>query len=263
MDNFTDDRDLRLLDGDRYTFFVLKKIMGGECGLLLTDHERLIICYTCHPFPVWIWTADDTTEEEMANVYRLAKDNSLMDGKHSFNLKYGLAEYFIRRAAEDGLDMSVTMNMFAYDCPEPVAPEDHSDGDIYRCMEDDVDELTDFIDLFHREVGIDQKDRDGYRADAEEAIKSGNVYFWKNAEGKTVASCRFQPADDTASINLVLTHPDHRRKHYAENLVYQVTQKVIDAGLTPMLYTNADYVASNACYEKIGFVLRGKLCTIG
>jgi len=26
---------------------------------------------------------------------------------------------------------------------------------------------------------------------------------------------------------------------------------------------DADYVASNACYEKIGYVLRGKLCTIG
>ena len=46
-------------------------------------------------------------------------------------------------------------------------------------------------------------------------------------------------------------------------LVYQVTKVAQDAGYTPMLYTNADYVASNACYEKIGYVLRGKLCTIG
>ena len=263
MDSFTDERDLRLLDGDRYTFFVLKKIMGGECNLLLTDHERMIICHTCQPFPVWIWTADDAAEEEMEKVYQIAKENSLIDGKHSFNLKYGLAEYFIRRAAEDGLDMSITMNMFAYDCPEPIEPKDSSDGSIYCCTDDDVEELTEFIDLFHREIGIDQKDRDGYRADAAEAIKSGNMFFWKNEEGKTVASCRFQPSGDTASVNLVLTHPNHRRKHYAENLVYQVTRKVTEAGLTPMLYTNADYVASNACYEKIGYVLRGKLCTIG
>ncbi len=263
MDSFTDERDLRLLDGDRYTFFVLKKIMGGECDLLLTDHERMIICHTCQPFPVWIWTADDAAEEEMEKVYQIAKENSLIDGKHSFNLKYGLAEYFIRRAAEDGLDMSVTMNMFAYDCPEPIEPKDSSDGYIYCCTDDDVEELTEFIDLFHREIGIDQKDRDGYRADAAEAIKSGNMFFWKNEEGKTVASCRFQPSGDTASINLVLTHPNHRRKYYAENLVYQVTRKVTEAGLIPMLYTNADYVASNACYEKIGYVLRGKLCTVG
>lgn len=29
-----------------------------------------------------------------------------------------------------------------------------------------------------------------------------------------------------------------------------------------MLYTDADYKASNACYEKIGYDLIGKLCTI-
>jgi len=39
--------------------------------------------------------------------------------------------------------------------------------------------------------------------------------------------------------------------------------KVKEAGCIPMLYTDADYAASNACYEKIGYVLRGKLCTIG
>ena len=29
-----------------------------------------------------------------------------------------------------------------------------------------------------------------------------------------------------------------------------------------MLYTNADYAASNACYRKLGYVLRGKLCSV-
>lgn len=43
----------------------------------------------------------------------------------------------------------------------------------------------------------------------------------------------------------------------------QVSKMAKDAGYMPMLYTDADYAASNACYEKIGYVLRGKLCTIG
>lgn len=64
------------------------------------------------------------------------------------------------------------------------------------------------------------------------------------------------------SVGLVYTREEHRRKHYAEQLVYQVTKMVQDAGYMPMLYTDADYVASNACYEKIGYILRGKLCTI-
>ena len=160
MDTYVDERDYKLLETDKYPFFVLKKIMGGECNLLLSDHERLILCFTGHPFPVWIWTSDDAAEEEMEKAYQLAKENKLLFGKHHFNIKYSLAEYFIRRAAEEGSELKIITNMFAYDCLDTVRPD-------------------------------------------------------------------------------------------------------TEAGYVPMLYTDADYVASNACYKKIGYVLRGKLCTIG
>lgn len=77
-----------------------------------------------------------------------------------------------------------------------------------------------------------------------------------------MAVCNFRPNGDLAGVGLVYTREEYRRKHYAENLVYQVTQMAKDAGYMPMLYTDADYAASNACYEKIGYVLRGKLCTV-
>lgn len=77
------------------------------------------------------------------------------------------------------------------------------------------------------------------------------------------AGCSYTPNGDLASLSSVYTFPAHRRKHYAENMVYQVTRIVKDTGAMPMLYTDADYAASNACYEKIGYVLKGKLCTIG
>ena len=89
------------------------------------------------------------------------------------------------------------------------------------------------------------------------------MYFWKDAQGRHVASCRYAPNGEMASVNLVYTRPEFRRRHYAENLVYQVTVRAQEAGYVPMLYTDADYAASNACYEKIGYVLRGRLCTVG
>lgn len=64
-----------------------------------------------------------------------------------------------------------------------------------------------------------------------------------------------------ASVNLVYTKEQYRKK-YAANLVYEVTKIALEKGYIPMLYTNADYKASNACYEKIGYKLKGKLCTI-
>ena len=54
MDSYVDERDRKILENDKYTFFVLRRIMGGKCELLLTDHERLIVCFTGSPFPIWI-----------------------------------------------------------------------------------------------------------------------------------------------------------------------------------------------------------------
>ena len=263
MDNYVDERDQKLLESDRYTYFVMGRVMKGKCDLILSDHEKLILCYTGHPFPVWIWTPDGASEEGMERAYLLAKENSFVDGKYHFNVKYELADYFIRRAKADGIDYSVTTNMFAYDCPEPVAPSCPADGQIYQCVSEDVEELVWFIAAMHEEVIDYQKDMSVYRNDAREYIATGKMFFWKDDKGKNVACCKYAANGDLASINLVFTRPEHRRKHYAQNLVYQVTMKAKQEGYMPMLYTDADYQASNACYEKIGYVLRGKLCTIG
>ena len=262
MDTFADERDFSLLSKDKYTFSVMSRIIKEECALSLSDHERLIICFTGQPYPVWIWTPDGAPEDEMERAYQMVSDNSLMDGDHRFNIKYELAEYFMRRAERDGIELKISTNLFAYDCPSPAAPSTIVDGELHQCTEDDVDVLVDFFDMFHNAVGIDKESREQYKAYAEDGIRNGSAYFWKTNDGEFVSSCNWHPVQEMASIGLVYTREEYRRRHYAEHLVYQVTKIAQDAGYLPMLYTDADYTASNACYEKIGYVLRGKLCTI-
>ena len=223
MDTFVDERDYSLLERDRYTFFVLRRIIGGSCRTLLSNHENLMICYTDEPYPVWIWTVDGAPIEIMEKAYRLVVENGFVNNGQRLNMKYDLAEYMIRRAAEEGKELYISTNMFAYDCREPVAPSVKADGNIHRCTAEDLDELTEFLDVFHQEIGIDRKDAAGYRADAQEFIDSGNMFLWKNAQGVSVASCKYASNGMMASINLVFTKKAYRRKHYAENLVYQVT----------------------------------------
>lgn len=262
MDTYVDERDFDLLGRDKYTFSVMSRIIKEECTLRLSDHEKLIICFTGQPFPIWIWTPDDATEDDMERAYLIAEENSLMDGDHRFNIKYELAEYFIRRAKKDGIELSISTNLFAYDCPSLIIPSSVVDGELHQCTEEDIDVLVDFFDMFHDAVGIDSESREQYKVYAEDGIKTGTVYFWKTGDGEYAASCNWHPVQEMASIGLVYTREEYRRRHYAEHLVYQVTKIARDAGYMPMLYTDADYVASNACYEKIGYVLRGKLCTI-
>ena len=263
MDKYVDERDYKLLANDKYTFFVLRRIIDGPCTLLVSDHDSLIVCYSAAPYPVWIWTADGASDEVLERAYNIIKENNLLDKEHSFNVKYELADYIINRAKMDGMDLSVTSNMFAYDCPNPIKPVDEADGEICKCELKDKEELADLIELFHDETGIDQMDRKGCLDLAEQKINEGKTFFWTDTQGNHVATCNYKIQGDLASIGLVYTRKEHRRKHYAENLVYLVTRMAEEEGSLPMLYTDADYIASNACYEKIGYILRGKLCTIG
>ena len=262
MDAFVDERDFQLLEGDKYTFAVLRAIVGGKNMLLLSDHERLILCKAVDRFPAWIWTPDGASDEEMERAYALSASHGLLRSGQNVYMKYELADYWIRRAAADGLSLSISSNTCAYDCPSPVAPADKADGEMRLCVQSDLDELAELLDLFHIETRMDRKDADATRAEAASLISAGNTYFWQNSEGRTVACCSCRPEDGMASVSNVYTRQAYRRKHYAENLVYQVSAIAIEAGLEPALYADADYEASNACYQKIGYVLRGKLCTV-
>ena len=271
IDNFADERDFKLLEQDRFTFFVLKRILALPCELILSDHKRLIICLSSVPFPVWIWTADDATPEEMEKAYALMKEKGYLDGTHTFNMKYELAEFFIKKSTEESpahpgfAKFSIQKNMFAYDNPKPIQPASASsiDGHLHQCQAEDIDELFEITKTFHKETDVPIAGKDETLAKIEQGIKDGLYYFWKNQEGKNAACCIYRPNGDLASLGLVFTRPEYRRRHYAENLVYGVTKIAQEKGYLPMLYTDADYAASNACYEKIGYILRGKLCTIG
>lgn len=261
MDNFADKRDHLLLDKDRYTFSVMDKIIEEECRIIFSDHKQIIMCQTDIQYPVWIWTPDDASEEIMDKAYRLAQENSLT-GRCSFNIKYPLAEYFIARAAKKGVTLSVLMNLYTYDCAECIPPHVSAEGSIHLCTEQDTDKAAEFIQMFNEETG-DRTDYDNCCDHAKNMIADNKFFFWLDGSSRPVACCASIKSEAVTRINCVYTLKEYRRKHFSENLVYRVTKAALDEGSLPMLYTDADYAASNACYEKIGFTLKGKLCTIG
>jgi len=262
MDNFADERDQQILLADKYTFAVLRRIIKDDCRVRLTDHERLILVHTGFPFPVWVWLPDDASEEEKERAWQLVKKECPPENGFRYNVKYDFAEYMMRRASEEGRKIVIETNMFAYDCPSPVPPHKPTDGSLYIGTMDELDLLVDLMVSFHDELDIDKQTRDQYRDGARYILEHRQMYFWKNDKGEITACCKYAPDGDLATINLVYTFPEHRRKHYAEHVVYAASKQAVDDGLLPMLYTDADYVASNSCYEKVGYVLRGKLCTV-
>ena len=263
MDKNNNLEAINLLEEDKYTFSVLRSILTKKCEFILTDNEQYIICYSYKPFPIWVWTRDDITKEHAEKVYTILKEKSLLSEQYRFNLKHNFAKFLIDRAKIDGIEISISLDLLAYECLFPIKPTKIAKGKLYKCTEEDVFQLAELISLFHNEVGIDQKNKVEHVTDARLLIDEGNVYFWKDDAGNNVACCRYTPRDgELACIGLVFTQPEQRRKHYAENLVYSVTNIARNEGFIPILYTNANYAASNECYKKIGYTVKGKLCMV-
>ncbi|MBQ2247247.1 MAG: GNAT family N-acetyltransferase [Tidjanibacter sp.] len=263
MDSFVNEHDFLLLSQDHYTFEVLTRILKGECELIRSNHENLILCHSESPYPVWIWTPDNAAEEVKNNAWELVCNLCPLGKGYRYNLKNELAEYFVQKAAAEGVDAGIVMKLFVYDCPSSIAPATIAEGRIHCCTTVDEEEAAAIIPYFYTEVGEEAPPYEHCREKARDHIAGKGFFFWKNNNGKTVACCSYKPNDTHAVISSVYTFPDERRRHYAQNLVYQVTRKVAEMGYVPILCTNADSLASNACYEKIGYTLRGKLCSVG
>ena len=263
MDAFADERDFALLARDRYNFSVLDRILRGPCELILTDHESLILCHSERAYPVWIWTGDGCPDAVKESAWRLAAAHRPFSEGYRINLKYELAEYFIQRAGEAGMRLGYAQRLFAYDCPDPIAPDEQTDGGLHVCTPADAAEAAGLIARFSADIGEAAPDPARCLEKAQAYIDAGAFFFWKNGRGETAACCSYKINQGLACLGSVYTKPEERRKHYALHLVYQVTRKAKDMGFTPMLYTDAEYPASNACYQKIGYALRGALCTLG
>lgn len=262
MDGRIDRRDLRLLEADRYTFAVLRRILKGPCDLVLTDHERLILCHSEARYPVWVWTPDDAGPDELARAWALVNEVRPAAEGWRYNVKVPLAEAAVRGGAA-GCPMAVETRLFAYDCPAPRAPARPADGEAQLCGMDELEDAAALYRGFYGEIGERGMDAAYCRTRAAESIGSGTFFLWKDALRRAVACCGFRPDGDLACLGPVYTRPEFRRRHYAQSLVFHVTCRTAAQGLTPMLYTDAEYPASNACYTGIGYVPRGRLCTIG
>lgn len=261
--------DTGLFAGDELTFAVLTAIVNNKCTFVMTDCDRFVICYSQEPFPVWVWTAEGITDTEKEEIWELCRKENILPGgagKYNitcYNMKYDLADFFVEKAKEEGMSMDITMNMLVYECFKTKKPVRQAAGRKQNMTENDLEDVAQFIWQFKQDVGTDIEDLPACREKARDLIGKENFFLWKNEEGSNVAMCNYNVEGGLARVGLVFCKHDERRKGYAENLVYEVTKLTIDKGFRPILYTNGDYAASNACYKKVGYEQKGSLCSVG
>ncbi len=243
---------------DRFMFNIMLKNLDSEDLELYSDEENYIICRGSKDYPTWIWTKDnfDKTKlfeiEELMDMYLTDKEKDKFTCKKEL---YDLLVYdnFSKLNKEDYFEMGFLLCKTAQKPEECDAflskPTIDDKKTLIKYWKDDTDEMN----------GVDSITKEEAERDVDRFINSDSFYVLRNKDNKIVCMASYSVKYGQAKINDVYTPDDERRKGYAVNLIYLMTKELLDKGLTPLLYTDYEYKASNDAYEKAGYERQGKL----
>lgn len=259
--NQSDLADLPLLEEDAVTYAVLIAIMQQPCTGICTNHQSVIIAFSRAPFPVWVWVEDPACDEDVDAVAACLKRAFPAEAGHTYNLSEPLWDRLKERDPYFRT-LGVKMGLLSYRLDRINEMDRHCDGEMVPAGEADMDYLIALWRDMCLEMTGNEYD-EAYCRDRVTAHMAGNNLFtWRNAAGEIVAIASRADTGRYSKVGSVYTVPHQRRKGYAINLVHRISGLILADGLTPILYTDAAYSASNGCYQKIGYQKVGSLCTL-
>jgi ribosomal protein S18 acetylase RimI-like enzyme len=101
------------------------------------------------------------------------------------------------------------------------------------------------------QIEIDES-TDGTEQRVEKGLAAGEFWHWDNGEPVSMAVAR-QPTEGVVRISGVYTPPALRKRGYAEACVYELSNRMRDAGFRCALYTDLANPTSNSIYRRIGY----------
>ena len=251
---------LKLIEGN-ITYSVLYRILQGDCTDIFTNNKSLIICYSTAPYPIWVWCKDPNNENDINIIAECIKSNYPLEKSFNIIMSHEVLEK-LRKKDSYFENVSLKMELFSYQLDIINEINYSCDGYFELAKIEELEEIAHiFKDMYYEMegfiLGIDE-----CKEKALLHINHRRLYAWKNNNNEIVAITSKNIVGGKGSINCVYTLPVQRRKGYAINLVHAVSKELISNNVTPILYTNGNYIASNECYKKIGFKQVGRICNI-
>lgn len=249
-----------LMEADAITYSVLYKILTGVCTDIYTDGEGIVIAYSAPPYPIWVWCREESSRA-VAEVCRCLKANFPLEQGYVIILSDSL-----RQALADlddgfaGAEEKMGLLSYRLDALAEVPPA--CDGTMQLVGQEEIEALIPHWIAMRVEMEGKTITEDHARTTMTRMAGEKCLFAWKNDAGETVALCARGDQPPYSKVTSVYTLPEHRRRGYCQNLVYAVTKRMLRDGFIPILYTDADYAASNACYQKIGYRQIGRLTSI-
>jgi len=237
---------------DKYKFnLILKNLPSPELELY-SDEENYIICRGSKKWPTWIWTKDLFDHKKIDEIKELIKLYLTDNIKDKFTCKKELYDLLIKRDfpyinKKDYFEMGFLI------CYKTIKPKE-CNGILSKPNEEDRLTLEKYWYQDNIEMnGIEPITLEQAKKDVDNFLKDDKFYILRNPYGKIVSMVNYSITDNQAKLSHVYTPVEERKKGYAANLIYLITNKLLEEGLIPLLYTDYNYIPSNKAYINAGY----------
>lgn len=243
---------------DKYKFnLILKNLPSSELELY-SDEESYIVCRGSKKWPTWIWTSSSFEKSKLEEIEEVIKLYLTNNERDKFTCKKELYDLLVERKftnlnKEDYFEMGFLI------CHQTKAPKE-CDGILSKPTEEDSEVLTKYWYDDNIEMnGVDPITLEQAKQDVLNFISDDKFYILRNSENKIVCMANYSITEEQAKINHVYTPVEERKKGYAANLIYLMTNDILRRGLVPLLYTDYNYIPSNKAYINAGYEDKGIL----
>lgn len=253
-ETFSQERFLR----HEVRYNLLYRIAEGECAAAMQTQDGGAVALQSQGRGMWLWIDPEmghgyaaSATEELAGLMR----GSRLPGVTAApaDAERFIAAYTRVANARPRLDT----RLMAYACSR-VKPPIGVPGVACKADVRHVETVAQLRAGFVNEIFGTASDGEAMLRDAANLIQAGGMYLWAVDGHEACMTAIGHRTQRYARINNVYTAREMRKRGYASALVAHVSQLVLDEGLTPMLYADSEYPASNGVYRGIGYVEAGR-----
>ncbi len=243
---------------DKYKFYIILKNLPSKELELYSDEENYIICRGSKQWPTWIWTKDNFNKSILKEIEELITIYLTEAPKDNFTCKKELYDLLIKDNfkyinKDDYFEMGFLF------CNKTKKPK-KCDGILSKPKEEEREILEKYWYDDNQEMnGVTPITKEQAKKDVDEFLKDEKFYVLRNKNNKIVSMASYGIIENQAKINHVYTPVEERKKGYAANLIYLMTNILLKKNLVPLLYTDYNYIPSNKAYINAGYIDTGIL----
>lgn len=237
---------------DKYKFNLILQNLPSPDLELYSDEKNYIICRGSKKWPTWIWTKDNFDKTKVSEIESLIKMYLTGNDKDKFTCKKELYELLLERNFES-INLDDYFEMGFLICKETIKPKE-CDAKLSIVTDADKETLVKYWYEDNQEMnGVNPISIEQVEEDVEKFLKSDKFYVLRNSKKKIVCMASYSLTNNQAKISHVYTPLEERKKGYAANLIYLITNDILAKGYTPLLYTDYNYIPSNKAYINVGY----------